>query len=198
LIPYATGHLATDESNEILIPEAVSATSGVSVSVRPVSRPKTSRCLRFFCSFCQAFEQFKEAINDEDFEDLLKDAQADPKGGVAQDLLKKLLPFLNISGWQVPWGNAERNAEVTKLMAEHRWYGPGSHFVNLAPGNVHNPSAVRLCHPFVGYDQAPAQVGDDDPRSPIPPLSTLTYLTRNTRAPHFTPQHWLLCHMGLY
>ena len=45
----------------------------------------------------QAFEQFKEAINDEDFEDLLKDAQADPKGVAAQDLLKKLLPFLNIS-----------------------------------------------------------------------------------------------------
>jgi len=56
----------------------------------------------------------------------------------------------------------ERNAEVTKLMTEHRWYGPGSHFVNLAPGDVHNPGVVRLCHPFVGYDQAPAQVGDDD------------------------------------
>jgi len=25
-----------------------------------------------------------------------------------------------------------------------------------------------------------------------------TDLTRNTRAPHFTPQHWLLCHMGMY
>jgi len=25
-----------------------------------------------------------------------------------------------------------------------------------------------------------------------------TDLTRNTRAPHFNPQHWLLCHMGLY
>ena len=25
-----------------------------------------------------------------------------------------------------------------------------------------------------------------------------TDLTRNTRAPHFTPQHWLLRHMGLY
>jgi len=25
-----------------------------------------------------------------------------------------------------------------------------------------------------------------------------TDLTRNTRAPHFTPQHLLLCHMGLY
>jgi len=30
-------------------------------------------------------EQFKEAINDEDFGDLLKDAQADPKGVAAQD-----------------------------------------------------------------------------------------------------------------
>jgi len=25
-----------------------------------------------------------------------------------------------------------------------------------------------------------------------------TDLTRNTRAPHFTPQYWLLCHMELY
>ena len=48
----------------------------------------------------RAFEQFKEAINDEDFEDLLKDKQADPKGVAAQDLLKKVLPFLNISSRQ--------------------------------------------------------------------------------------------------
>ena len=25
-----------------------------------------------------------------------------------------------------------------------------------------------------------------------------TDLTRSTFVPHFTPQHWLLCHMGLY
>ena len=50
----------------------------------------------------RAFEQFKEAINNEGFEDLLKDAQADPKGVAAQDLLKKVLPlpFLNISSRQ--------------------------------------------------------------------------------------------------
>ena len=48
----------------------------------------------------RAFEQFKEAINDEDVEDLLKDAQADPKGVAAQDLLKKVLPFLNFSSRQ--------------------------------------------------------------------------------------------------
>ena len=32
---------------------------------------------------------------------MLKDAQADPKGVVAQDLLKKMLPFLSIPGRQV-------------------------------------------------------------------------------------------------
>jgi len=36
-------------------------------------------------------------------------------------------------------------------------------------------------------------------RRPLAHTSSLdTNLTRNTRAPHFTPQHWLLCHMGLY
>jgi len=35
------------------------------------------------------FEQFKEATNDEDLEDMLKDAQAYPKGMAAQDFLKK-------------------------------------------------------------------------------------------------------------
>jgi len=53
------------------------------------------------CFFCRALEQFKEASNDEDFEDLLKYAQADPKGVAAQDLLMNVLPFLNISGRKV-------------------------------------------------------------------------------------------------
>ena len=60
------------------------------MSVRPVLHLKIFRYLRRVCvCFCRAFEQFKEAINDEDFEDLLKDAQADPKGVAAQDLLKE-------------------------------------------------------------------------------------------------------------
>ena len=49
--------------------------------------PNNFRYLRRGCFFCRAFEQFKEAINDEDLED---------------SFLKKVLPFLNISGRQVP------------------------------------------------------------------------------------------------
>ena len=76
----------------------------------------------------------------------------------AQDFLKKVLPFLNISGRKVPWGSAERNAEVTKLMTKHRWYGPGSNFANLAPDDVHNPGAVRLCHTLSCLGSVPGWV----------------------------------------
>ena len=37
----------------------------------------------------------------------------------------------SMSDEKVLWGNTERKAELTKLMAEHRWHGPGSHVVNL-------------------------------------------------------------------
>ena len=47
----------------------------IKIGVRP---SHLASILAEFC-FCRASEQFKEAINDEDFEDLLKDAQADPK-----------------------------------------------------------------------------------------------------------------------
>ena len=50
----------------------------------------------------RAFGQFKEAINDADLEGLLQAAQADPKGKEAQGFLKKVLPFLNTRGRQVP------------------------------------------------------------------------------------------------
>ena len=49
-----------------------------------------------------AFEKCNEAINDPAFDELPQGAQNDPKGKEAQDLLKRVLPFLNISGRQVP------------------------------------------------------------------------------------------------
>ena len=59
-------------------------------------------------------------------------------------------------------------------------------------GEHHDDFTPTPTHPGALLALAP-------PRPPIPPLSSLTtraYHT-HTRA-HFTPQHWLLCHMGLY
>ena len=65
----------------------------------------------------RAFEQFKEAINDEDFEDLLKDAQADPNGVAAQDLLKKVLPFLRSSNREKEGGERETTQAIGQQRA---------------------------------------------------------------------------------
>ena len=70
------------------------------MSVRPSGVPPQNISILAAWFFCRASEQFKGAIDDEDFGDLLKDAQADPKGVAARDLLKKVLPFLNISSRQ--------------------------------------------------------------------------------------------------
>ena len=59
-------------------------------------------------------------------------------------------------------------------------------------GGLHGVEMRRDTHPRFS----------DLAESLCPPLKSSysldTDLTRNTRATHFTPQHWLLCHIGLY
>jgi len=66
---------------------------------------------------------------------------------------------------------------------------------------------LAIGEPFVRQPRGDTRVTPEDKRRAVAQraaeiaahASSLdTDLTRNTRAPHFTPQHWLLCHMGLY
>ena len=92
----------------------------------------------------RAFEQFKEAINDEDFEGLLKDAQADPKGVAAQDLLKKVLPFLSISN---SIGLTEGKGGRSSGPKTKTWSRVGEGDDNVAFGDRRHrrPGFGRLC-----------------------------------------------------
>jgi len=69
------------------------------------------------------------------------------------------------------------------------------------------PSAILGPWDFVYWSTQPIRrtedVGQISTQAPCTPALAHTSsldsdLARNTRAPHFTPQHWLLCHMGLY
>ena len=60
--------------------------------------------------------------------------------------------------------------------------------------NLNTPCSLSLCAaPASGVLSHPLDGPCADDTSSLD-----TDLTRNTRAPHFNPQHWLLCHMGLY
>ena len=57
----------------------------------------------------------------------------------------------------------------------------------------HRGSTTTTSHQHA-LTQAPC-----NPRPPIPPLSSLTTRAYHMHVfAHFTPQHWLLCHMGVY
>ncbi len=75
-----------------------------------------------------AFTKFKELIHDEGFLNKLAEARANPKGTAAREVLSRVLGFINLSGSKVPWGTRERAAEMTKLIADHRYAGPSSIF----------------------------------------------------------------------
>ena len=63
--------------------------------------------------------------------------------------------FANLVAGGVPWGSRERAAEMTKLMAAHRYAGPASTYYTIAPDGVHNPTTIRWSHPFVGQGVFP-------------------------------------------
>jgi hypothetical protein len=104
-----------------------------------------------------AYAKFKELLHDESFLDKLAEARADPKGAAAREVLTRVISFINLSDSKVPWGSRERAAEMTKLIADHRYAGPSSIFYSVAPDDVHNVMSLLWAFPFTGDNTFPAK-----------------------------------------
>ena len=89
------------------------------------------------------------------------EARENPKGAMARTVVKKVIGFINLSGSKVPWGTRERAAEMTKLIADHRYAGPSSIFYSVAPDDVHNPTAIRWASPYTGETTFPATISPE-------------------------------------
>ena len=112
-------------------------------SLRAADRAQLIQVYFDTCVFFRALKQFKEAINDEDFEDLLLDAQADE---LELELMQSHMAQKPVLRGEVGCACVAREVSVERggvLLCDPK-------------------GVVRFCHPFEGYDKAPAQVGDDD------------------------------------
>jgi hypothetical protein len=105
-----------------------------------------------------AFAKFKELLHDESFLEKLAEARTNPKGVAAREILSRVIGFINLSGSRVPWGSRERAAEMTKLIADHRYAGPSSIFYSVAPDDVHNLNTLRWASAFTGEETFPAKL----------------------------------------
>ena len=108
-----------------------------------------------------AFAKFQDLIIDKLFLAQLAEARENPKGVTARTVVKKVIGFINLSGSKVPWGTRERAAEMTKLIADHRYAGPSSIFYSVAPDDVHNPTAIRWASPYTGETTFPATISPE-------------------------------------
>jgi hypothetical protein len=105
-----------------------------------------------------AFKKFTDLLHDGDFMQKLEDARLDPKGKSAREVVARVIGFINLSASNVPWGSRERTAEMSKLIADHRYAEPSSIFYSVAPDDVHNPTVIRYAMPYRGDTSFPAQV----------------------------------------
>ena len=105
-----------------------------------------------------AFQKFTDITQSPDFLQLLESARENPKGPEARQVVTSVIPFINLSASSVPWGSRERAAELSKLIADHRYAGPSSIFQSVAPDDVHNATGIRWSMPYTGEKKFPAEV----------------------------------------
>ena len=91
-------------------------------------------------------------MSDPNFDDTLNQALADPKGKVAQTLVKKVLPLLNFAGRKSAYGAVERSVAITKISEMSRRFFAASVFLTIALDDINNPAAFVLT--FCSVNQA--------------------------------------------
>jgi hypothetical protein len=103
-----------------------------------------------------AFEMFNSLLHDGNFMNMLQEAQDDPQGKAAREVVSKVIGFINLSASKIPWGSRERAAEMAKLIADSRYGGPSSIFYSVSPDDVHNATTIRWATPYTGANSFPA------------------------------------------
>ena len=88
---------------------------------------------------------FIEARDDPETPEKLAKAVANIESPEAEEMIKKLFPFITASAAQVPWSGYQRAACKGELWALSRRYGIPSIFFSISPDDVHNPRCIRLC-----------------------------------------------------
>ena len=101
----------------------------------------------------EAFAALIKLLEAPDFRSKLLHARQNPKGAVAQEILSKVVAFVNAAAVKVPWGHRERSAEVHALIAGQRAHGAAAIFYTCAPDDVHQALAVRLSFPNQGPEE---------------------------------------------
>ena len=80
----------------------------------------------------------------ETFKTQLRHAVMDPSSRQAINVIKQVLPILNLSKPNSDFGPGARIRSISKQIACHRRYGPAAAFITIAPNMQDQPTALRM------------------------------------------------------
>ena len=101
-------------------------------------------------------DMVKTLLDSAEHQKMFQEAMKEPNGPLAKQILKKLLPLLNITGGAVPYGAVETNVALTKIFEMTKRYGPAFGFLTFSFDDIHNPRAIRAAYNTVNNTSFPA------------------------------------------
>ena len=106
----------------------------------------------------ESFAAFKKEMETPGFKEELEKARDNPRSKEAGRLIQRLMRFISLSGANIPWSPEERRRVMTYIIANHRYFGPGSIFYTYAPDDVHDLDVIRYAHAYTCKGEFPETV----------------------------------------
>ena len=85
-----------------------------------------------------SFKRFMSLVTDKNFRAKVKEAQQNPQGKVAKEVMEIVAPVLTMGGNKTSFGSLERNDAITKINALCLRYGMPTLFLTIAIDDVNN------------------------------------------------------------
>jgi hypothetical protein len=92
----------------------------------------------------QKMDKFINYVNDSNFFHDLENAITHPNSKEAKNIMKNILPTLNITGANVTFGPIERNKSLSKLYALCQHFGLPTWFITISPSDIDSSMVMKL------------------------------------------------------
>lgn len=106
----------------------------------------------------ESFQAFADFIKDEEFQELLRNAKANPKSQAAKRVLQLVGPHVKSVGRKQPFGPLEKESVTARLYGYSVLYGPAFCFLTFAPNDNQMPCQLRLSFAGTNNESFPATI----------------------------------------
>ena len=103
--------------------------------------------------------KFGAMIKQPSFLHRVRKAASNPNSKQSKQLLKEIMPCIEVTSSKVPFTKASRKAALSKLLALTQYHGMPSIFFTISPDDIQDPNRIRMSLPQKNNRDFPAEAG---------------------------------------